>query len=96
MIQDRPREFTLLCSSHVYNMEYFLKTAKIEGVVPKIYTKKEIDLFVHDPTRKDLVILETSWKYLNSEDINSLFTQEIFDRKDQLFYGMKVITIRKR
>lgn len=95
-IQDRPLEFTLLCSSHTYNMEYFLKTAKIQGIVPKIYTKKEANLFVQDPTRKDLVILETSWKYLNSEDLDSLFAQKIFDRKDQLFYGMRVITIRKR
>lgn len=95
-VQDRPGEFTLLCSSHVYNMEYFLKTAKIEGVIPKTYTKKEVDLFVHDPARKNLVILETSWKYLNSEDTDSLFTQKTFDRKDRLFYGMRVITIRKR
>ncbi|EMY12880.1 dolichyl-phosphate-mannose-protein mannosyltransferase [Leptospira weilii str. Ecochallenge] len=95
-VQDRPEEFTLLCSSHVYNMEYFLKTAKIEGVIPKTYTKKEVDLFVHDPARKNLVILETSWKYLNSEDTDSLFTQKTFDRKDRLFYGMRVITIRKR
>ncbi|MBW9232933.1 glycosyltransferase family 39 protein [Leptospira santarosai] len=95
-IRDRPREFTLLCSSHAYNMEYFLKTAKIEGVVPKIYTKEEVDRFVHDPTKKDLIILETSWKYLKSEDLDSLFAQKIFDRKDQSFYGMRVITVRKR
>ncbi|WP_061248317.1 glycosyltransferase family 39 protein [Leptospira alstonii] len=95
-IQDRPQEFTLLCSSHIYNMEYFLKTAKITGVTPKIYAKEEADLFIHDPARKYLVILETSWEKLNSKEVDSLFTKKIFDRKDQLFYGMRVITIRKK
>ncbi|PJZ58364.1 glycosyltransferase family 39 protein [Leptospira barantonii] len=95
-IAERPKEFTLLCSSHTYNMEYFLKTAKIEGVTPKIYSKEEADLFIKDPSRKDLVILETSWKYLNMEEVDTLFNRNTFDRTDQLFYGMKVIVLRKK
>ncbi|EQA52363.1 glycosyltransferase family 39 protein [Leptospira kmetyi] len=96
MLEERPKEFTLLCSSHTYNMEYFLKTAKIEGVTPKIYSKEEAELFIKDASRKDLVILETSWKYLDMDEIGTLFPRDKFDRTDQLFYGMKVIVLRKK
>ncbi|PJZ55170.1 glycosyltransferase family 39 protein [Leptospira adleri] len=94
-IKDHPEEYTLLCSSHSYNMEYFLKTARISGIAPKIYSKEEAELFIKDAKRKNLVILETSWKYLDSKEIDALFSKEEFDRKDQLFYGMRVIVIRK-
>lgn len=95
-IEKRPKEYTLLCSSHTYNMEYFLKTAKIKGVIPKIYSQEEAERFIKDPSRKDLVILETSWKYLNMQEVDSLFDPKGFDRTDQLFYGMKVILLRKK
>ncbi|MBM9502158.1 glycosyltransferase family 39 protein [Leptospira sp. 201903071] len=94
-IQDHPEEYTLLCSSHSYNMEYFLKTGGITGMTPKIYSKEEAELFIKDSKRKNLVILETSWKYLDLQEIDSLFSKKIFDRKDQLFYGMRVIILRK-
>ncbi|RHX79167.1 glycosyltransferase family 39 protein [Leptospira yasudae] len=94
-IKEHPEEFTLLCSSHAYNMEYFLKTAGIQGIVPKIYSKEEADLFLKDPARKKLLILETSWKYLDSEQVDALFSRKAFDRNDRLFYGMRVISIRK-
>lgn len=77
-------------------MEYFLKTAKVTGIVPRLYTKEEVNLFIQDSSKKNLVILETSWKYLNSEELESLFMRSNFDRKDQLFYGMRVVTIRKK
>lgn len=95
-VAEHPKDFTLLCSSHAYNMEYFLKTAKITEIVPRLYTKEEVNLFLQDSSKKNLVILETSWKYLNFEELESLFTRSNFDRKDQLFYGMRVVTIRKK
>lgn len=94
-IKDHPEEYTLLCSSHTYNMEYFLKVAGVAGITPKIYNREEAELFIKDAKRKNLVILETSWKYLNPQEIDALFSKKIFDRKDQLFYGMRVIVIRK-
>ncbi|OOV46855.1 dolichyl-phosphate-mannose--protein mannosyltransferase [Leptospira kirschneri serovar Pomona] len=95
-VVEHPKDFTLLCSSHAYNMEYFLKTAKITGLVPRLYTKEEVNLFLQDSSKKNLVILETSWKYLNSEELESLFARSNIDRKDQSFYGMRVVTIRKK
>ncbi|AOP33886.1 dolichyl-phosphate-mannose--protein mannosyltransferase [Leptospira tipperaryensis] len=94
-VKDHPEEYTLLCSSHAYNMEYFLKTAEITGITPKIYSREEADLFIKDPKRKNLVILETSWKYLDSQEVDALSTKKIYDRNDRLFYGMRVIVIRK-
>lgn len=94
-IKDHPEEYTLLCSSHTYNMEYFLKTAGITGISPKIYNREEAELFIKHPKKKNLVILETSWKNLDSQEVDSLFHKKNFERNDRLFYGMKVIVIHK-
>ncbi|XDD51703.1 dolichyl-phosphate-mannose--protein mannosyltransferase [Leptospira sp. WS92.C1] len=95
-IKQRPADFILLCSSHSYNMEYYLKTANITDMQPLIYSREEVDRFIKDRNKKKLVILETSWKYLDSKELDQLFTQTRFDRKDQLFYGMRVILIHKK
>ncbi|TGK35502.1 dolichyl-phosphate-mannose--protein mannosyltransferase [Leptospira gomenensis] len=95
-IRETPSEYTVYCSSHSYNLEYFLKTAGIVTIAPGIYSKEEADRFVSDSKRRKLVILETSWKHLDSDELKASFPQNRFDREDRLFYGMRVVLIRKK